>query len=162
MIRLTTRTLLAMALSLGTLAPTAAAGDWGISFGKHGRRGGVTVHVGSRGSYGTYDRHGVRGRGRGHSHQHGRACRWEPAHHETIQERVWIPGHTEKVWVPDEYHFTCDVHGNEFRRLIRRGHYDYVEHPGYYEIRSRQVHVPARQVCSYGPGYGYGYGSRRH
>ena len=149
---LTTRTLLGLALSLGTLAPTAAAGDWGISFGKHGRRGGVTVHIGSHSRVVSY----------GRGHRHGRLCRWEPARYETVQERVWVEGYTEKVWSPDEYEITRDHHGNEFRRLITRGHYDYVQHPGYYEIRSRQVYVPARQVCSHGSTARYGHGRRHH
>lgn len=159
---LTTRTLLGLALSLGTLAPTAAAGDWGISFGKHGSRGGITIQVGSHGSYDSHGRGRGRGRGRSHQHVHGTACRYEPAHYETVQERIWIEGYTEKVWSPDEYEITRDVYGNEFRRLVSRGHYDYVQHPGYYEVRSRQVHVPARQICSQGSYDRYRYGGRRH
>ena len=163
MIHLTTRTLLAMALSIGTLAPTAAAGDWDISFGKHGRRGGVTIHVGSHGSYDSHGSHG-RGRGRGrsgsHHHVHGRECYWEPAHYETIQERVWVAGYSEKVWFPDEFEITHDGYGNEFRRLVRPAHYEVVQQAGHYETRSRQVHVPARQICSYVPSYGHGYGYR--
>jgi hypothetical protein len=138
MIHLTTRTLLGLVLSLGTLAPTAAAGDWGISFGQRGRRSGVSVQVGSH----------TRGPSYGRVHRHGRSCRLEPAHYETVQDRVWVEGYSEKIWISDEYEITCDLYGNQFRRLIRRGHYDVVQHQGHYEVRSRQVYVPARQICS--------------
>lgn len=125
--------LVALALSAAALAPTASAGDWGISFGKHGKHGHVSVTLGSPPP--------VLRRVPAHR------CTVEPGHYETLREQVWVAGHTEKVWVPARYETWIDSCGRTHQRLVCPGRYELIQHAGHYEWRTRKVWVPARTTC---------------
>lgn len=143
--------LLSLALTAG-LSTTAQAQDWRVSFGKRTHGGELVVDLASRGA-----RIDFRS---GRSGQHTSCCSTTAGHYETIEDRVWVPGHTERVWVPARYESYYDSCGRLRQRLVCAGRYEYVEHPGYYQIQSRRVWVPGRTVCSSG-GHGSHRGSAR-
>ncbi len=141
--------LLALGMALFSLAPAAdaAPGDWGIRVGKRTSRGGVSVHAGSRG-YGVDMTRGRSSRSRGHVH--GSCCNYTPGHYEDRCEQVWVPGCTEKIWVPAQIEVTYDHCGHRVERVVRPGYWDYIQQPGRYEMRQRRVWVPASYQCGGG------------
>jgi hypothetical protein len=72
-----------------------------------------------------------------------RARRWVPAHWETREQRVWVPGSCEKVWVEPRYRFAYDSCGRRIEIQIGGGHWREVQHPGHYEVRAVKVWVEA-------------------
>jgi len=73
--------------------------------------------------------------------KNSRARRWVPAHWETREQRVWVPGTCEKVWVEPRYRFAYDSCGRRIEVQIGGGHWREVQHPGHYETRLVKVWV---------------------
>lgn len=71
------------------------------------------------------------------------ARRWVPAHWETREQRVWVPGHCERVWAPPRYRFGYDSCGRRIEIQIGGGHWRDVQHPGHYETRLVKVWIEA-------------------
>ena len=148
------RKLIALALALGPLVPAAAGqpamtcGDWGVRLGKTTQAGQLSVRVGSRGV--GVDLAAARSRPvrqRSVSHRHSGCCKYTPGHYQTRIDRVWVPGHTERVWVPARYQVSYNACGQRIETLICPGHWDYVTHPGRYENRQVRVWVPGAYCC---------------
>ena len=120
-------TRIALVLALAAVAaPAAHAQEWRVSFGKRVGSTQLRFDLASR--------------------SHGRPA----GHYETVQERVWVPGCREQVWVPARYETVVDACGRVYRRLVRAGHYEWVDRPGRYEIRTRRIWVEDRIVCRSG------------
>jgi hypothetical protein len=117
-------------LSLSSAAP-AAAQRLSISIGAQGRYGAVGVTLGAP------------------------ACpaprpaprAWIPGRYELQCERFWVPGETQRVWVPpvhrDRYEYGCA--GGARRRmsvLVSPGYWQTVTSPGHYATRNVRVWVP--------------------
>ncbi len=135
------RILASLALAAFALAPAADAADWRFGFGKRTRHGHVSVGIGHKGTQVRFGRPP-----RGYRH-HGSCCHTLPGHYETVQEKVWIPGYTEQVWVPARVEVWYDYYGCRHETVLEPGHYRQVHHPGHYELRARRVWVPGRTVC---------------
>ena len=99
------RLILPAALSLGALAPNAAAQKLGVHIGI-GTRSGLSARI----DYGrpstctpTYSppsRRGVYARRGYGGHVHGGACGTVAGRYDTVVERVWVPEVRRRVWVP--------------------------------------------------------------
>lgn len=63
-------------------------------------------------------------------------------HFKVVQERVWVPGGIQRVWVDAVYATARDTNGNPIQVLVEPGHYRDVKLPGRYELRERKVWVP--------------------
>jgi len=83
-------------------------------------------------------------------HVHGAGCRHAPepasrpdGRYELRTVQSWVPGHHERVWVPEVCHTKHKKHSR--RTVCRDGYYDerYVE--GYYQQVEEWVWVPAPQ-----------------
>ncbi|MBM3976492.1 MAG: hypothetical protein FJ299_05830 [Planctomycetes bacterium] len=68
-------------------------------------------------------------------HHYGKMQRWVPGRYECVEERFWVPGTCERVWVPARYELAYDECGRPYRRLICAGRWETIEHPGYWEVR---------------------------
>ena len=146
---------LVIALGIGASAPSAQAallspGSYGhnapanIKFGaqSYGHPfSGLRVRIG--GKFGGV--HGSVHRGLGkHPGKLGykQASLWIPGRYVTECQRVWVPGHTDRVWCPAIYKTHYDPCGTPYQVLVKQGHYKTVQHPGYWENRSVQVWQP--------------------
>lgn len=127
-----TRAALALALC-AALAPSALAGDsFGVRFGKHSKKGGISIEWSS---------------GPKHCppppvHCPPPRC-WVPGHYETRYEKVWIEGCEERVWIAPVFAWRKDSCGRPFQYPVSGGHWSVVRKPGYHETRPVQVWVPA-------------------
>jgi hypothetical protein len=84
-------------------------------------------------------------------HVHTEACRRRvPATYRYVTEKIWVPGHSERVWVPPVYEQRRTRSGVS-RVLVKPGHYETRERPGRFEHVKRKIKVPARweYVCGY-------------
>jgi hypothetical protein len=66
--------------------------------------------------------------------------RWIPGHYEIVEQQVFIPGETRRLWVDPQYvrewHNGCPVYIQ-----VKNGHYRCETTPGHYETRSVQQWV---------------------
>ena len=141
------------------LAPSAEAGDLSFIFGLGDRHGNsVRVKIGSRDRHVRHhDRHArtervIRHRShRNHRSHSGSQYRHTPRYR-TISERVWVPGHFDRVAyqarlpethsrvkVAARYEWRRDSCGRRYRVCVRRSYYKTVCNPARYETRYRQV-----------------------
>ena len=67
---------------------------------------------------------------------------WIPGGYEMVNERVWVAGRVERVWVDPVFELRIGTCGERFRVLVCAGHWSTVQHPGHYEVRRVRVHVP--------------------
>jgi hypothetical protein len=161
MMKLTFASATLTALLLGGMVDTAPGQGFGISFEKHKKGKHFSFSLGFEGERGY---RGVR-RAPRPLHVHCDDCRrWIPARYEVVTERVWVPGHVDRVWVPPVYrevgrrhghyrgHGRCGPRGGRFGRVVvRPGYWRTVEHPGHYELVERTVERPGywATVCGY-------------
>ena len=125
------RILLTLALVTGA-SSTAQAQEWRLSLGKRlGHGGEIRLDLASHGAPFRDWRRPTR----------EKPCAPAPGHYEVIEERVWVEGCWERVWVPDRYDTWVDSCGRTHRRLVCAGHYETVRGPGHYETRTRRVWV---------------------
>jgi hypothetical protein len=135
------------ALVLGlALAPAALGDSLGVSYAKHGKHGGVSIHWSS----------GFPACPPPAAHcpppsYAPKPCPppwypapkvWVPGHYEQRCEQVWVPGCTQKVWVEPVYELRYDSCGRAFRFCVAGGHWKTVGAPGHYETRTVSVWVP--------------------
>ncbi len=108
--------------ALPLLAADAHAGG-GLSFGlsKHGRHGSIGIQIG----YPNYAPASC-------PPQYG-------GHWETVNDRVWIAGACEQVWIQPVYETRWDSCGRPYQVCVRAGYWSTVQHPGHWEERPRQV-----------------------
>lgn len=107
----------------------------GVTASDCGPAGCTTVQVGPRGaSFSTQ-------RGR---HRIPRG--YDGGRYETRYQKVWVPGRCERVWHPARYEWRYEPCGRRVRVLVQAGHWDTIQHPGYYEQRAVKVWVPARRI----------------
>ena len=126
---------LAIALS-AWLSPGALADGLRVHFAKETRHGTLAVGYSSGPSWSS---------GRGHGHRAGhRHHRFVPGRYETILEKIWIPGCSEKVWVAPAYGWRRDAWGRLRRVCVSGGHYEVMRRPGHYETREVRVWVDGR------------------
>jgi hypothetical protein len=128
-----------IAIVLGFAAP-ADASDVGIQL--HGKKGSIAVHIGNGG-------YGYRPAPRpvGYSQRE-----WVPGHYEVVQDRVWVAGREEKVWVEPVYQWHYDPCGRATRVCVQEGYWKVVCTPGHYETCPRQMWVEGYWVvreCRY-------------
>jgi hypothetical protein len=133
---LATLPLVALVLAL---APRADASDFGIQL--HGKKGSIAVHIGD---------------GHGYAHPAPRPVAmqhvWVPGHFETVQDRVWVEGRSERVWVEPVYQWHYDACGRATRVCVQQGYFDTVCTPGHYETCARQVWIEGcwrMRPCAY-------------
>lgn len=81
-------------------------------------------------------------------HVHGAGCHHEPepvsrpgGRYELRTVQNWVPGHHERVWVPEQCHTKYKKHGR--RTVCRDGYYDERWVEGYYQDVEQWVWVPA-------------------
>lgn len=79
---------------------------------------------------------------RGYSHAKAPSRTWIPGGYETVDQRVWVPGCAERVWVEPAFALRIGACGERFRVLVAAGHWRTVQHPGHYEVRRVRVRVP--------------------
>jgi hypothetical protein len=75
---------------------------------------------------------------------------WIPGHYETLHERVWVPGWTERIWIEPAFEWRRGPCGARFRVQVCAGYWRSVHHPGHYEIRAIRVWRPgywAARIC---------------
>ena len=72
--------------------------------------------------------------------------RYIPGHYEIRQERIFIPGSVQRVFVPARYVTRCGLFGIRYRREIAPAHYQNYREPGHYELRKRKVWIPGRYI----------------
>lgn len=110
-------------------APSAHADGLGISIGKHGKHRSIGVQIG----FGDFGRRSSRDAGR-----------WE-----TIREKVWVEGYTERVWVQAVYETRYDSCGRAYTVCVQPARWESVCVPGRYEWRERRVWVSSgwRRHC---------------
>jgi hypothetical protein len=65
----------------------------------------------------------------------GQVQHWVPGHFECVDQRAWVPGHCERVWVPAQYELAYDACGRPFRRLLCTGYWKTIEHPGHWKLQ---------------------------
>lgn len=65
----------------------------------------------------------------------GAMQRWVPGHYACVEQRYWVPGTCEQVWVPARYELDYDACGRPYRRLVCAGHWQTVEQPGHWQTR---------------------------
>lgn len=128
-------------LSLGSTGAASAQGFFGISFEKHrkGKRFGLSIGL-------------PVGRPHARHHRHDDGCRrWVPGGYECVEEKVWVEGTRERVWVPPVYRTVHSPCGEVRRVLVRQGYYETVRRPGHYETVTRRVRRPGRweYACGY-------------
>jgi len=126
------KSILLPCLLAAALAPAArASSDIAINFGKRTSHGSFSFHL-SNGRPWFFDR--------------DRAPRrtWVPAHFETREERVWVNGSEQKVWVAPVYDWRYDRCGRPYRVQLTVGHWKTVCAPGHFECRKVQVWVAGR------------------
>lgn len=70
------------------------------------------------------------------------ARQWIDGHYQTVTRQVWVPGRTERVWVPPTYATRYDACGNPYQVQVQPGFWRTVQHPGCYENRTERVWVP--------------------
>ena len=131
---------------LGLGAQASAQGFIGVSFGKHGRHGGVGVGIGV--PLGGYSH----GRCAPVPHRHSECCKqWVPGRFETRCEQVFVPGCTRQVWVEPVYRTEYDACGRPFQVLVTCGFYQTVQDPGHYETVNRQIWIEGywTTICGY-------------
>ena len=90
-------------------------------------------------------------RGPEECHVHTKACkRWVPESYRYVTEKIWVPGHSERVWVPPVYE-TRRTRSGLSRVLVKPGHYVTEQRPGRFEHVKRKLKVPGRweYVCGY-------------
>jgi hypothetical protein len=75
---------------------------------------------------------------------------WVPGRTVTEVRSVWVPERIERRWVEPVWQVRLDSCGNEFRVLIRAGHWSDVCVPGHYEPRTVQVWKPGHWQSVYG------------
>lgn len=69
---------------------------------------------------------------------------WVPGRYETVEERVWIPEASERVWIEPVYEVRRDYCGRSFRVLVRAG---------YFEVQCVPAHAEVRLVRVWRPGH---------
>ena len=62
-------------------------------------------------------------------------------HWEERENKVWVEGYSEKRWSPPVYETRTDADGNPYKILVEDGHYDYVKHDGYWDVRKERVWI---------------------
>jgi len=92
--------------------------------------------VASRDLVASRDRHR---RSSAHGRGYGPSRHWVPGCHETVHERVWVPGGYRRRWIEPAYETRFDACGNAVRVLVRAGHFTVVYEAGRYEVRPRRV-----------------------
>lgn len=98
--------------------------------------------------FGQRTRHGEFAIGIFGGHRHERECEtrrvWIPAHFETREERFWVEGTEQQVWVAPVYDWRYDKCGKPYRVQLEVGHWTCVRTPGHFECRKVQVWVCGR------------------
>jgi len=109
------------------LAPSARAGtDFELRFGKNTKGGSFAIALSNRAPR---ERHSEPRRS------------WVPGHFETRDERVWVDGAEQQVWVAPVYDWRYDHCGRPYRVQLEVGHWTCVRSPGHFECRKVQVWV---------------------
>ncbi len=67
---------------------------------------------------------------------------WVPGRYVLAPERVFVPGRSERVWIPAAFELRVDGCGRRSQVCVRGGHWEIVQHPGHYEIRTVRVWQP--------------------
>ena len=117
-------------LLAAAIAPSArASSEIEINFGKRTSHGSFAIHLAS-----------------GNHFERECAPRraWVPAHFETREEKVWVAGCEQKVWVAPVYDWRYDHCGRAYRVQLTVGHWNTVCSPGHFECRKVQVWVCGR------------------
>jgi hypothetical protein len=131
-------TLPALALAAAILAPTAAAGDYGVSIWKHSSKGSFGLSWSEGKKHHGFKKHG------GYYAKHA-VCApkvWVPAHTGLVAKKVWVPGATEQVWVAPVYETRYDHCGKPYTVLVCAGYWKSVHKPGCYVTQHVPVHYP--------------------
>lgn len=146
-------------------------GSHGVSLGAHyGKRSkhssfGISIGYGSHGGSHGYGSHGYGSKSYGSHHSYGShryvghhgygshanpACVYIPGRYETVDEKVWVQGHSRRVWIEPEFHVWTDHHGDLQRKQIGGGLWQTVQEPGYWKTLHKRVWVPGHTQCSGG------------
>lgn len=81
---------------------------------------------------------------RGYSHASSAGPVWIAGGYETVEQRVWVPGCVERVWVEPTFALRIGSCGERFRVLVTAGHWRTVQRAGHYEIRRVRAWAPGR------------------
>ena len=133
------------ALSLGffaALAPSAAAGEFGISLGKQSKHGSLSLFYSNGGP--AY----------GHA---SKVCApvttcsvpsraWVRGHYESIPQQVWVASTERTVWVEPRYEVRYDNCGHAHTVCVAPGHWQRVCVPGHFETRTYKAFKPGAWV----------------
>jgi len=122
------------------LAPAARADGFGIHAEKHTKHASVGVWFGSPAPV-------CPPRPIGYAQRE-----WIPAHWQTVNDNVWIPGREEQVWNAPVYEWRTDHCGRSYSVCVQPGFWSRVCTPGHYEVRPRSVWVEGgwrMKPCAY-------------
>ena len=72
--------------------------------------------------------------------------RYIPGHYEISEERIFIPGSVQRVFVPARYATRCGLFGIRYTQKIAPAHYQSYREPGHYELRKRKTWIPGRYL----------------
>jgi len=112
------------------LAPNArASSDIEVRFGQRTRHGSFSI--------------GIFGGGH-HEHECETRRVWIPAHYETREQKIWVEGVEQQVWVAPVYDWRYDPCGRPYRVQLEVGHWKTICTPGHFECQNVQVWVCGR------------------
>lgn len=118
---------LVLPLVLGFTSASAHASGLDIRLG--GKKASIGIHIGN-------GPHAPLPRPIGYAKRE-----WVPGHFETVQDRVWVEGRQERVWVAPAYAWRHDACGRAIRVCVQPGYWNTVCTPGRYEMIARQVWI---------------------
>ena len=67
---------------------------------------------------------------------------WVPARTVTRRHKIWVDPYRERIWDEPVYEYRYDDCGNRVRVLVRAGCWRWIDHPGRWEWRTRDVYEP--------------------
>lgn len=129
--------LLPLALTVIPLSANASAQTPGWNATWQSSHGNASLTVSQNG----YQTDLTRGRNAHPRH----ACGCPGGHYETRYEKVWVPGHSERIWVPPQIQVSYTPSGQRIETVVCPGRWEWIQHPGHYEKRAKQVWI--RDPC---------------
>lgn len=145
------RTIISIGLALGALASSASSqpvNSWKLRYSKQTPDTCVSIRAGGSGIGVSLTSRRCNTSSLRKRHAH--TCRHQAGHYRDQLQRVWVPGHTDREWVPAVVQVTYTPCGQRIEKVICPARWEYHTHPGHYEDRMVRVWVQASCSCRAG------------